>query len=476
MDQEASQDLNGPESAEPVDAVEAVDAAERVEAAAAPTDARASRRRFLKYGAFGLACVGAGGAALYYLTKRGGSPVAGVMDAVHSAATSLSRTDVFKGDAPRGRLWELWQKRGWVREARHYLKLGRNVQCKLCPNDCLLEPEDRSRCRNRVNKDGTLYTLTYGNACSINVDPIEKKPLLHFLPGTHVFSFASSGCGFRCLNCQNWDISQRKPEESKDPRGESIRLNPDQLTSLSRADMDRLSMFPEDVVALAQHLGTPSIAYTYSEPTVWYEYMFDTATLARAKGIKNVWVTCGYIQPEALDELAGVLDAANVDLKSFSEEVYATLNSGKLQPILDTLVGLKRRGVWFEVTNLIVPTYTDKMDMIRRMCDWLLDNLGPDYPLHFSRFHPQHKLTHLPPTPIEVLVEARSVARQCGLHHVYIGNVRGVEDAETTFCSNCGEEVIRRDGYFVDTINLDGGKCKACGTKIAGVWSKGPEA
>jgi len=464
MDQETSQDVNRAESAEPVEPV------------GAPTAGRASRRRFLRYGIFGLACVGAGGAGAYYLTKRGGGPIAGVMDAVQSVTTSLTTTDVFQGDAPQGRLWELWQKRGWVREARHYLKLGRNVQCKLCPNDCLLEPEDRSRCRNRVNKDGTLYTLTYGNACSLGLDPIEKKPLLHFLPGTDVFSFASSGCGFRCLNCQNWDISQRKPEESKDPRGESIRLNPEQLSSLSRADMDRLSMFPEDVIALAQHLGSPSIAYTYSEPTAWYEYMFDTAELARAQGIKNVWVTCGYIQPEALEELAGVLDAANVDLKSFSDEIYATLNSGKLQPILDTLVTLKRRGVWFEVTNLIVPTYTDKMDMIRRMCDWLLENLGPDYPLHFSRFHPQHKLTHLPPTPIEVLVEARSVARECGLRYVYIGNVRGVEDAETTFCPKCGEKVVQRDGYFVDTINLDGGKCKACGTRIAGVWSKGPGA
>ena len=461
MDQEASQDVNRPASAEAVET---------------PPVGRASRRRFLKYGICGLACVGAGGAGAYYLVKRGGSPVADVMSAVQSVTTSLTTTDVFKNDAPRGRLWELWQKRGWVREARHYLKLGRNVQCKLCPNECLLEPEDRSRCRNRVNKDGTLYTLSYGNACSLNLDPIEKKPLLHFLPGTDVFSFASSGCGFRCLNCQNWDVSQRKPEESKDPRGESIRLNPEHPISLSRQDLDRLSMFPEDVVALAQHLGSPSIAYTYSEPTVWYEYMYDTAKLARAKGIKNVWVTCGYIRPEALEELAGVLDAANVDLKSFSDEIYATLNSGKLQPILDTLVTLKRRGVWFEVTNLIVPTYTDKMDMIRRMCDWLLENLGPDYPLHFSRFHPQHKLTHLPPTPIEVLVEARAIARECGLHYVYIGNVRGVEDAETTFCPKCREKVVRRDGYSVDTIHLDGGKCKACGTKIAGVWSKGPGA
>jgi len=410
--------------------------------------------------------VGAAGAGAYGVMKWVGS----VADTVAAAVTA---TDVFKNDAPKGELWERWQRRGWVKEARHYLKLGVNVQCRLCPNECLLEPEDRSRCRNKVNKDGTLYTLAYGNACSLNVDPIEKKPLFHFLPGTDVFSFATSGCGFRCLNCQNWDISQRKPEESKDPRGESIRLNPSGLGALTRQDMDRLSLFPDDVVALAKHLGSPSIAYTYSEPTVWYEYMIDTARLARAAGVKNVWVTCGYIGEEALLELAPVLDAANVDLKSFDDEIYKTLNTGRLEPILNTLKILKREGVWFEVTNLLVPTYTDKMDMIRRMCDWLLENLGPDYPLHFSRFSPQHKLTHLPPTPIEVLLEARRVARQCGLDHVYLGNVRGVKDAETTFCPNCDRAVVERDAYFVGKIDVEKDKCASCGERIAGVWSRG---
>jgi pyruvate formate lyase activating enzyme len=378
---------------------------------------------------------------------------------------------VFKKDAPQGVLWENWQKRGWALEGRHYLKLANNVQCRLCPNECLLEPEDRGRCRNRVNKEGTLFTLAYGNACSFHMDPIEKKPLYHFLPTTDVFSFATSGCGFRCLNCQNWDISQRKPEETKDPRGESLRLNPDSIESVYRADMDRLSLFPEDIVALCAYLNSPSVAYTYSEPSVWFEYMIDTARLARAKGIKNVWVTCGYIQQEPLLELCRYLDAANVDLKSFDPEIYGKLNSGKLEPILETLKTLKREGVWFEVTNLIVPTYTDNLDMIRRMCDWLLENLGPDYPLHFSRFHPDHKLTHLPPTPVAVLVEAREIARSRGLHHVYIGNVRGVEGAETTLCPKCGGTVIDRDVYSVTTANLESGACKSCGTEIAGVWT-----
>ncbi len=415
-----------------------------------------SRRRVLKYGLSSLACLGCGGAAVYYLTSR---------------TRSATAAAVFKNDAPKGRLWELWQKRGWVKEARHYLKLGQNVQCKLCPNECLLEPEDRGRCRNKVYKDGTLYTMTYGNPCTFHVDPIEKKPLFHFIPESGVFSIAASGCGFRCLNCQNWDISQRKPEETKDPRGDPLRLSPRRLHLVSRSDTDRMSMFPEDVVALAEYFDCPSIAYTYSEPTAWFEYMVDTAAAARAKNIKNVWVTCGYIQQEPLVELCRVLDAANVDLKGFDDGIYQKLNSGKLEPILATLKTLKREGVWFEVTNLVVPTYTDKPPMIRRMCQWLLENLGPDYPLHFSRFHAAHKLTHLPPTPVEVLIEARSIAREVGLHYVYVGNCREVDDAETTFCPGCHKPVIERNIYSVLSVNLEDGKCKNCGTKIAGVWS-----
>lgn len=443
MGQEAKRELKPPEEAAPIHGP----------AAAA---GRASRRDLLRYGVVGLVGLSACGAAAYYLARRSGA---------------LPPTEVFRQDAPQGELWEQWQARGWVREARHYLKLGRNVQCQVCPNQCLLEPEDRSHCRTRVNKDGTLYTLAYGNPCAFHIDPIEKKPLLHFLPATEILSIATSGCVYRCLNCQNWDISQSKPEETKDPRGVEIRVHPSTLADLGRTDLARVSMFPQDVVALAGHFQSPSIAYTYSEPTAWYEYMLDTARLAREKKIKNVWVTCGSMQGEALAELCQVLDAANVDLKSFSEEVYRHLNAGRLQTVLDTLKTLKREGVWFEVTNLIVPTYTDDRDMIRRMCDWLVENLGPDSPLHFSRFHPDHKLAHLPPTPVAVLVEAREIARRCGLHYVYIGNVRAVEDAETTFCPGCRKVVIERTGYFVRTVRLEGGKCASCGTPIAGVWS-----
>ncbi len=195
---------------------------------------------------------------------------------------------MFPHDAPTGKLWELWQKQGWVREARHYLKLGENIQCKLCPNECLLAPEDRGHCRNRVHKDGKLYTLAYGDPCALHIDPIEKKPLLHFLPGTAVFSIATAGCGFRCLNCQNWDISQRKPEETKDPRGTPLRLAAPQFRNLAGDDTDRLTLLPEDVVDAARYFTCPSIAYTYSEPIAWFEYMIDTAKAARAKKIKKL--------------------------------------------------------------------------------------------------------------------------------------------------------------------------------------------
>jgi pyruvate formate lyase activating enzyme len=415
-----------------------------------------TRRDVLKYGAAGLACLACGGSAVFYFARR-----------AHLDDSST----VFKGDAPSGKLWELWQKRGWVQEARHYLKLGQNIQCKLCPNECLLEPEDRSHCRDRVYKDGKLYTLAYGNPCAFAIDPIEKKPLLHFLPGSSVFSLATAGCGFRCLNCQNWDISQRKPEETKDPRGENMVLTPLRLSSLSASDVDRMSMFPEDVVALTEYFDCPSIAYTYSEPSVWFEYMIDIAKAGRAKGIKSCWITCGYIQDQPLQELCEYIDAANVNLKSFDEEIYRDLNSGHLEPILTTLKTLKREGVWFEVTNLVVPTYTDKPDMIRRMCDWLVEHIGPDYPLHFSRFIPQHKLTHLPPTPKDILLEAQSIARQAGLHYAYVGNCREVLDGETTYCPNCKKAIIQRGVFSVLANHLKDGKCGFCSTPIAGVWS-----
>ena len=384
---------------------------------------------------------------------------------------SEAPADIFKGDAPKGELWELWRKRGWVKEASHYLKLGRNVQCKVCPNNCLLAPGDRSHCRNKVNYDGVLYTLVYANPCTFHIDPVEKKPLFHFLPGSRTFSLATSGCVFRCLNCQNWEISQKKPEETKDPRGEELRLRPPLPLGFTPDQMARLSLFPADAAAVAEALGCPSLSYTYSEPTAFYEYTSDTCKAARERKLKNIVVSCGSIEDRPARDLYQLVDAAHVDLKGFEQEVYTKLNSGKLQPILNTLKTLKELGVWFEIINLVVPTYTDNLGTIRRMCGWIAKELGPDLPLHFSRFHPQHKLAYLTPTPVETLVKAREVARGEGLRYVYIGNVPGLEGAETTWCPNCKKPVVERDIFAVTALNLADGKCRSCGTKIAGVWA-----
>ncbi|MBN2508130.1 MAG: AmmeMemoRadiSam system radical SAM enzyme [Verrucomicrobia bacterium] len=379
--------------------------------------------------------------------------------------------DVFKGGAPGEEMWLLWKARGWVKEGRHYVKLGRNVQCKVCPNNCLLAPGDRGHCRNRINRDGTLYTLAYGNPCTFHVDPVEKKPLYHFLPGTRTFSLATAGCVFRCLNCQNWEISQRKPEDTKNPRGPEFRFRPPLPASLTHEQMERLSLFPEDAAAVAAALGCPTISYTYSEPTAFYEYTQDTCKAARAHHLRNIVVSCGSIEERAARDLYAWVDAAHVDLKGFDEAVYQKLNSGRLAPVLRTLKLLRDLGVWFEIINLIVPTYTDPPDMIRRMCAWIAKELGPDRPLHFSRFHPQYKLSHLPPTPIATLVRARDLARAEGLRHVYIGNAPGLEDAGITRCPNCRKAVVRRDIYAVTHLDIVQGKCRFCGAPIPGVWT-----
>jgi pyruvate formate lyase activating enzyme len=338
----------------------------------------------------------------------------------------------------------LWK---WSREAYHYLQLGENVKCQVCPNGCILREGGRSVCRNKINYKGVLYTVAYGNPCAVHIDPIEKKPLFHFLPSTTAFSIATAGCNFRCLNCQNWEISQKSPEETYN--GE---------------------LFPEQVVERAEQSGCQSIAYTYSEPTAWYEYMYDTAHVAASRGIRNVWITNGYMNEPPLRDLCQYLDAANVDLKSFREEIYNKLNAGTLEPVLNTLKVLKDEGVWFEVTNLVVPTWTDDMQMVSEMCEWLHQNVGPDYPLHFSRFHPDYKLLNLPPTPHETLKEAREIALDSGLHYVYIGNVPGAEE-QNTYCPACEKLIIERKGFVVSEMHVNEGACEFCGQKIEGVWN-----
>jgi pyruvate formate lyase activating enzyme len=333
------------------------------------------------------------------------------------------------------------------RETPYSIQMARGVKCQICPNNCILKEGQDSLCRTHVVKDGILYTIAYGNPCSVHVDPIEKKPLFHFLPSSLSFSIATAGCTFACLNCQNWEISQESPKNSVN-----------------------FDLMPVKVMEEAVHNGCRSVAYTYAEPIAFYEYTFDTARLVRARGLKNLLISNGFINEKPLRDLCKYLDAANINLKSFSDEIYAKLNGGALEPVLNTLKILKEEGVWLEITNLVVPGWTDKQDLISRMCEWLAKNGFTDAPLHFSRFFPLYKLKDLPYTPLDILEKGREIALNAGIKFVYIGNVPG-SPAENTYFPNCKKMVIERKGFTILSNAVKDSNCKFCGTKIAGVWS-----
>lgn len=322
---------------------------------------------------------------------------------------------------------------------------ARGVVCMICPNECTLKDGELSDCHNRIARKSKLYTLAFGNPCAANIDPVEKKPLFHFLPGTKAFSIATAGCNLACLNCQNWTISQTSPDKTKN-----------------------YDMPPASVVEQAAAGGCRSIAYTYSEPVTFYEYVLETSKEARSAGIKNIMVSNGYINREPLKQLCRYIDAANIDLKAFTDSTYLKLTGGKLQPVLDSLKTYIDEGVWLEITNLVVPGWTDKPDEVRQMCDWLAENGFADTPLHFSRFQPQYKLEHLPPTPAGILNKAVEIARDAGLKFVYLGNMPGA-GADDTHCPSCGKKVVDRSGYRIVSQSLRDGKC-TCGTAIPGVW------
>jgi len=339
---------------------------------------------------------------------------------------------------------DLWK---WSKLSKYYIETPRGVKCTLCPNDCTIKEGDSGDCRSRVNHNGKIYSIGYGNPCSINIDPIEKKPLYHFLPESKSYSLAIAGCNLACLNCQNWQISQVSPKDTRN-----------------------YDLMPEEVYKQAKEYKCLSISYTYSEPIVFYEYVFDSAKIAKQNGIKNVLVSAGYINEKPLRDLIPYIDGANIDLKSFDDDIYVRLNGGKLEPILNTLKILKQEGVWLEITNLVVPEWTDDLSMIERMCEWLYKNGFDETPLHFSRFHPMYKLTHLSATPVNVLNKAKDIATKSGLKYVYVGNVPGSE-AQNTICPKCKTIVIERKGYQILQNNIVNGQCKNCKTKIAGVWS-----
>ena len=334
-----------------------------------------------------------------------------------------------------------------LKEAMYYTPLeDGSVSCDLCPTGCVLENGEQGMCRARVNIDGKMRSIVYGRPVSINVDPIEKKPLFHVLPASKAFSLATAGCNLGCVFCQNFEISQAAPEETR-----------------------RYNVPPAKLVALSKEHGCEGIAYTYTEPTVFYEYMLDTATLAHASKLKNYWVTCGQIEEAPLLELCKVLDAANVDLKGFSDEFYVKYCSAHLFPVLRTLKTLKAQNVFFEITNLLIPGGNDDEAMIRDMCQWIVKELGPDVPLHFSRFHPAYKLTRRPATPVATLKMAREIAKKEGIRYVYLGNVRG-SGLSDTFCPICSKTLIQRSGYLVTENHIKDKRCEFCGAPVAGIW------
>lgn len=309
----------------------------------------------------------------------------------------------------------------------------------------------------RVNLDGRLCSVVYGYPCSIHSDPIEKKPLFHFKPGSRILSIATVGCNLHCRNCQNWEISQANPEES------SAIMMTDRITQ----QLGRCT--PERLVELAQQYKYPSLAYTYTDPIVYYEYTLDTARLARQVNLCNVLVTAGYINPEPWRVLLEYVDAANIDLKSISDKFYRDICQGTLKPVQDALVSAKSMGVLVEVTNLIIPTLNDSDQEIRELARWVKENLGQDTPLHFSAFTPRHQLRNLPGTPGETLENARQIAKSEGLDYVYTGNILSKE-GQNTYCPQCGRALIVRQGYEIMKNSITDGCCDKCSRKIEGVW------
>ncbi len=321
------------------------------------------------------------------------------------------------------------------------------ILCTLCPRYCTIGEGQKGFCYIRENIGGKLYSTGYARPTGFALDPIEKKPLNHFLPGTDVLSFGTAGCNLGCKFCQNWHMSKAKLDE-----------------------INSVYATPEDVVALAKKYGAPSIAYTYNDPTIFGEYVIDISRLAREEGIRSVMVTAGYITAEARKDVYRYIDAANVDLKAFTEEFYHKLTFSHLQPVLDTLLWLRNEtDVWIELTTLLIPGENDSEEELHKLSEWVVKNLGKETPLHFTAFHPAFKMLNKPPTPYSTLEKARQIGISEGLNYVYVGNVHSPE-GQTTFCPNCGEPLIRRDWHSIIFNKIKDGKCPYCGTEIAGVW------
>ena len=334
-----------------------------------------------------------------------------------------------------------------MKEAYLYKRLdSQDVQCYLCRHRCRINQEERGICGVRINIEGTLYTLVYDKVASINVDAMEKKPLFHFLPGSQAFSFGTVGCNFRCSFCQNHDISQM-PREVGQIMGETYS--------------------PAALVGLALNHQCSAMAYTYTEPTIFYELARDTMVEAKRHGLYNVFVTNGYMTREMLGDAKGLIDAANVDLKAFNQAFYTNYVNGRLKGVMDSLIRMKQMGLWVEVTTLLIPGVNDDPEEIRAIARFIKSEMDPETPWHLSRFHPAYQERNLPPTELSVLEDAKRIGLEEGLHYVYLGNVPG--EGENTNCPQCSHLLIDRVGYTIQHYSLDDGACPKCGYKMAGV-------
>ncbi len=328
-----------------------------------------------------------------------------------------------------------------------YESLNGKVTCHLCNHNCAIKEGRRGICGVRENREGKLYSLVYGNSVAAGIDPIEKKPFFNFFPGSTAYSIATAGCNFRCLNCQNWEISQMPKSKEGKIVGEPL--------------------LPEKIVANTKSKGCKSIAYTYTEPTIFFEYAYDTAKLAHEEGIKNVFITNGYTSRAAIKEIAPFLDGANIDLKGFSEDFYHKVCGSKLQPVLDNISLYKELGIWIEVTTLVIPGNNDDAHQLKKIAGFI-KNVGEDIPWHITAFYPAYKLLGVPPTPVESLRKARNIGMKAGLRYVYEGNIPN-EGGENTYCYHCGELLIKRYGYEIRENEVLNGKCPKCTSQIDGI-------
>jgi pyruvate formate lyase activating enzyme len=371
-----------------------------------------------------------------------------------TAAVAWDRADQLVESAPPARYWLAANAPGAdcrachdkvpAGPARHDPTL---VKCLLCAQGCALAAGQRGKCRARLNVRGELRSLVYGRPIATQVDPIEKKPFYHFLPGSQAYSLATAGCPLRCKFCQNWQLSQASPE-----------------------DYDVPYVPPAQIAASAAARGAPIVAFTYNEPTVFTEYALDIAAEGRARGLRSVMISCGFMNEAPLADLCRALDAIKIDLKGFSEAFYRDVSGAALAPVLRSIAQVARSGVHLEIVNLVVPTLNDSEPMMDALAAWVLREAGPDVPIHFTRFHPDYQLLNLPPTPVKTIERAREIAMAKGLRYVYVGNVPG-HPGNHTYCPSCRKVVIRRENFFVDELHVKGGRCEYCRTPIAGVWA-----